>query len=450
MQNRFLLPILSLVFASITIFLGYFAQRDDFQSFIGGYAVFFGGYIWILFFQQKPFSEPQIRQLLLFGIGLRVILLFSIPNLSDDYARFLWDGHLTVAGINPFIQTPAYYIENQIALPGINPGLFAKLNSPGYFTVYPPVCQAVFALASWIFPSNELGGVFVMKLFLLICEIGTIHLLSKHFVKNKGSLNTGLIYALNPLPILEICGNCHFEGAMVFFLIAGILALEKGHLAKSSLWWALATSSKLIPIMFLPIVWRWLGWRKGLVFNAIFTLACLIIFTPVLSVLPNILDSLDLYFRQFQFNASVYYLIREIGFCKIGWDIGEFSGPVLAATAGLGVLAIALATKSNSNIPISQGFGSAESLATPMLFALFLYLSLSATVQPWYITGLLALSCLTKWRFAVLWSGLAALSYSHYEGGAAQENFRWIILEYTLLWLFFFWEVWRNFVQKPT
>ncbi|MBK6994407.1 MAG: hypothetical protein IPH31_05610 [Lewinellaceae bacterium] len=30
------------------------------------------------------------------------LLLFSIPNLSDDYVRFLWDGHLTVAGIHPF------------------------------------------------------------------------------------------------------------------------------------------------------------------------------------------------------------------------------------------------------------------------------------------------------------------------------------------------------------
>ena len=137
-----------------------------------------------------------------------------------------------------------------------------------------------------------------------------------------GALRCSLLYVLNPLIILEICGNCHFEGAMIFFLLAGMVAIQQGKIAKGALWWALATASKMLPIMFLPIVWRWLGWRKGLIFNAIFAVACLALFVPILVMLPNMLDSLDLYFRKFQFNASIYYLVRELGFSKIGWDIG--------------------------------------------------------------------------------------------------------------------------------
>ena len=460
MRQRFLLPIVSLAFAGLTIFLGYFVQRSDFQTFIAAYALFFGLYVWVVFYQQKHFSALQTRYLLWLGIGLRVLLLFSIPHLSDDYARFLWDGHLTVAGIHPFLHTPAYFIDNQIFPPGISLELFGKLNSPGYFTVYPPVCQAVFALAAWLFPTSELGGVFVMKLFLLGCEMGTLWIMEHRKAltppippKNDGlfekfggvggvsTFRCSLLYALNPLVILEITGNCHFEGAMIFFLLAGILALQQGKIAKGALWWALATASKMLPIMFLPIVWRWLGWRKGWAFNALFGLACLILFAPILVVLPNMLESLGLYFQKFQFNASFYYLVRELGFSKIGWDIGEYSGPALGGLTLLGILALAWRTRRNE---LSESSKLSESLS----IALFIYLSLSATIQPWYITVPLALSLFTHWRFMVVWSGVAALSYSHYQGGGMQEHYGLIALEYAVLWGFFLWELWRINVRK--
>lgn len=478
MRHRLLFPIVSLAFAGLTIFLGYFAQRADFQSFITGYTAFFGLYVWVVFFLKNGFSPNQIRHLLWLGIGLRALLLFSIPNLSDDYARFLWDGRLTVAGIHPFAHPPNHFMENQILPPGVTPALFDKLNSPEYFTVYPPVCQAVFALAAWAFPSSELGSVFVMKLFLLVCEMGTICILRQtrvchavgirsleknchagyaHLARSDSDSMTNhnvteatvLAYALNPLAILEIVGNCHFEGAMIFFLLAGMAALQHGKVVKGAIWWALATASKMLPIMFLPIVWRWLGWRRGWVFVSIFALASVVLFAPLLAVLPNILESLDLYFRQFQFNASVYYLVREIGFQKIGWDIGEFSGPALGGLTVLGVLAIAIFTASSRKFdPERIGIGKLA-LETALLFALLLYLSLAATVQPWYATVPLAISLLTRWRFGVVWSGVVVFSYSHYEGGGLQENYWLIGLEYGVLWAFVLWEVCHSFVQKP-
>jgi len=455
MRHKFLLSIVSLAFAGLTIFLGYFVQRSDFQVFIGAYAAFFGLYVWVVFYLQKHFSTSQTRYLIWLGIGLRVLLLFSIPNLSDDYARFLWDGHLTVAGIHPFLHPPVYFIENHIFPPGITSELFGKLNSPGYFTVYPPVCQAVFTLATWLFPTSELGGVFVMKLFLLVCELGTIQLLRAADLtpfKNLSNLPRGsiLVYALNPLIILEICGNCHFEGAMIFFLLAGMIALQHGKIAKGALWWALATASKMLPIMFLPIVWRWLGWRKGWEFIAIFAVAGLILFAPILVVLPNMLESLGLYFQKFQFNAGIYYLVREVGFLKTGWDIGAVSGPALGGLTVLGVLVIAWRTKGFLKAELPESSILSGSLSTSLLFALFLYLTLSATVQPWYLTVPLALSLFTHWRFMVVWSGLAALSYSHYEGGGMNENYWLIGLEYALLWGFFLWELRRIIVQGPS
>lgn len=416
--------IISLAFAGLTIFLGYFAERADFLPFISAYGTFFGLYVWLIFFKKNK-SQAEIRWFVGLGIALRVLLLFSIPNLSDDFYRFLWDGRLTAAGFHPFAHLPSYFIENQIFPKGITPELFGKLNSPNYFTVYPPVCQAIFASAAWLSPTSEMGGVFVMKLFLLACEVGTIRLLTQNNQSFGGIIP--IIYALNPLIIIEITGNCHFEGVMIFFLIAGLRALEKNKVKQAGLWWALATASKLLPLMFLPIVWRWLGWRKGLIFSAVVGGTCLILFAPLIRVLPNILSSLDLYFRQFQFNASFYYLFRAAGFWLKGYDVGEFLGPFLGGVTLAGVLVIAWKSKN-------------KTLSETLLFALMLQLSLSATVHPWYATAPLALGLFTGWRFPIVWTGVVTLSYSHYAGGFFQENYWLIVLEYSVLWGVLLWE----------
>jgi hypothetical protein len=429
----------SLVFGALAGWLAYCADRHYFQYFMAVYGVFFGLYVWVCFFQQ----QIDARHLLVLGILLRVLLLFSFPNLSDDCWRFLWDGRLSVSGYHPFLHPPNYFIENGITPPGITSEVYGQLNSPRYFTVYPTICQGVFAVAAWVSPTNAWVGVWVMKLFLFICELGTIGLLMSVVQPAHGrSATPAVLYALNPLILLEIMGNAHFEGVMIFFLLGGILLMRRGMTATSGVYWALATASKMLPLLFLPIVWRWLGWRKGLVFFGVFVLCSIVLFLPLLAVLPNIVQSLDLYFREFQFNASFYYLIRAVGYSYIGWDIGERSGPLLGLVTLSGIVMMALFTQRLYE-------ASQARLASVLLFAILLYLSLSAVVQPWYVCVPFVLSLLTRWRFALVWTGLAALSYSHFDGFGRQEHFGLIALEYTVLWCFFGWEVWL-FNKKPT
>lgn len=151
----------------------------------------------------------------------------------------------------------------------------------------------------------------------------------------------------------------------------------------------------------------------------------MVLFSPLLAVLPNILDSLDLYFRQFQFNASVYYLIRLLGFWHGGWDIGEYSGPFLGLLTLIGVNVLALRGRTGD---------SAHAIARTLMLSLFLYLSLAAVVQPWYVAVPMVFSLFTRYRFLILWSGLVALSYSHYDGGQFQEHYWLIALEYIIVW----------------
>lgn len=446
MRPRFPFAALALACSALTVFLGYFAERSEFSSFIAAYLALFGVYLWAVF-RFAPLKAAMngagpapFGALIGLGLFLRALLLFSEPNFSDDYARFLWDGHVALAGYHPFSHTPDFFVQNDIGLGGYAHLLYPKLNSPAYHTVYPPVCQAVFAASVWLFPNSAAGGVFVMKTFLWLCEMGTVLLLGSR-AWGASARWKAAAYALNPLAIVEVSGNAHFEGAMVFFLIAGLTALWRAEAAVTGPWrrsvwaacnWALATASKMVPLLFLPVLWSWLGWKRGWAFMAVFAAACLLLFAPIAIELPNMLESLDLYFRQFQFNASLYYLVRWAGYAYKGWDIGEYSGPALAGLTFLAVLGLALKAR------VRKGEERAlKTLTDAMLLAVVCYHLLAATVQPWYVLLPFALSLMGHWRFGIAWSAMAALSYSHYDGGGFKENYALIAIEYAVVGAFF-------------
>ena len=499
-RNQNILLTVSGALVALTVFFGWFVERSNFPALLGAYALFFALYLYVLLYRQWT----QRQQVLFIGLGiaLRAILLFSLPNLSDDFYRFLWDGRLAAQGIHPFAHPPSYFIENHLNLPGITPELYGKLNSPEYYTVYPPVCQAVFWLAAKMFPESINGGVFILKLFLLGCEAGTIWMLGRGIIpgfsnlrgiainlrprrgqtfvelkfgkiaraserpnvcaifnvlctKTKkvrplrgfklmavglsrsaaadgGGVGPALAYALNPLVLIEIMGNCHFEGAMLCFLLAGIFALSSGRTAIAAIAWALAAASKLVPLLFLPVVLVWLGWRRGFRFLLIFSAVCLFLFLPLLDlqVLRNMAGSLNLYFRQFEFNASIYYLLKTTGtaIAPPKMDVARTLGPVLAGVVIIGIAVLALYKR-----PGAEGQGRGYYLPDRMLFALMLYLALATTVHPWYVAPLFGLSLLTRYTFPLAWTAVAVLSYSHYAGGGYQEHFGWIGLEYLVV-----------------
>ncbi len=470
-SHPFVLFAISCALLVLTVFLGFIVKRADFPSLLGAYTLFFALYLYVLLF--RHWTVKQQYRFLGLSIALRVILLFSLPNLSDDFYRFLWDGHLAAHGIHPFAHPPTYFIENQISVPGIMPELFQKLNSREYYTVYPPVCQAVFWVAAKLFPESISGGVFILKLFLFGCELGTIWLLlrglpdpsnptpdpsPKREGRHEGHRDNStsppasplpfrggvsgvggggrwasLAYALNPLILLEILGNGHFEGAMLCFLLAGVYALLRQRVAMAAVWWALATASKLVPLLFLPIVIVWLGWRRGLQFALLFAGVCCLLFLPLLDmqVMRNMADSLNLYFRQFEFNASIYYVLKWIGIAVAPpkMDVARTLGPVLAAVVVLGVAGLAFYKRPRNTNQNSSGYF----LPDRLVFALMLYLALATTVHPWYVAPLFGLSLLTTRQFPFAWTAVAVLSYSHYAGGGFQEHYGWIAAEYALV-----------------
>ena len=431
MQNRILFWLILLFSLLGYIFLSYYTQRSDFFQLIGLFGALFLCYGLII----QQWGEDY-KLLTLISILFRFALLFSIPNLSDDLYRFTWDGRLFANGENPFLHLPEHYINSDINIKGITRELYDNLNSPHYFTIYPPLCQYIFWIACKMSPESIAGSVLIMKCFIFLSEIGSILLIVKLLQKFKLPEKNVLIYALNPLVIIELTGNLHFEAIMIFFLLLAIYFIIENKFILSAICFGCAVGAKLLPLLFLPLLIRYIGFKRTVYYSLITGLFAAVLFLPFINeeLVANLSSSIDLYFRKFEFNASIYYIARWIGFKIYGYNIIAKAGVALSLLTFLFIIWLAIKEKrGNWELPQS------------MLFALSIYFILATIVHPWYITTLVALSVFTKYRYAIVWSGFIVLTYTTYRTEAYHENMLLVLLEYLAVFGWFLYEL----VKKP-
>ena len=179
------------------VILGYYIQRTDEWLLFSLFSVLFALYfLQSQFIKVKQLSFPLLtyKQVLWMGIGFRFVLLFSMPQLSDDYYRFVWDGNLVLEGQNPYEKLPSAcnyedfnnwdYIETEVYL-GTQKEFPNGMNSKKYYSVYPPVNQVIFALSSAFSNDSLWLNVVFLRLFIIIFEIGVIIFLGKLLVRMK-------------------------------------------------------------------------------------------------------------------------------------------------------------------------------------------------------------------------------------------------------------------------
>lgn len=408
------------------ILLSYSVPRTNFPVVLALYSIAFACFI-------KAYYKLEIsfKNLAIAAFTLRGLLLFAIPEWSNDFYRFVWDGQVLWQGINPYLILPATnpdILENGQAL---YQGMGAMNGS--HYTCYPPLNQVSFLLAAILSPSNTFGAMLVLRVQILLADLGILWIGSKLLNFLKLPKKRIFLYLLNPFVLLEFTVNLHYEGLMIFLLLLALYFLLQHKYVVSSLFFALSVSIKLIPLLFLPLFYKQLGIKKSMVYYIMTGLFTLLFFIPFYSdaFLHNFMDSIHLYFQNFEFNASFYYIIREIGYQVKGYNIIHSVGKITPIIILLVVLGMALFRKNKAT----------SSLFSSLLFAIVFYYALSTTVHPWYIALPLILSLFTNYRFPLVWSFLIILSYSAYRNASFQENLYFIGLEYMLVYGYMVYEI---------
>jgi alpha-1,6-mannosyltransferase len=419
-------PILTILWALSILVIGFGFERADFQPIFIAYSIAFFNY-WLLY---QRIEDNNILNYIWITVFVRCVMIFSFPNLSDDIYRFIWDGKLIWDGIHPFLHTPDDLIQNHLVTNSMYKTLYPLLNSPHYFTVYPPVCQTIFAISTKLFPNSIYWSAVSMKLILGLFDVGSIFLIQKILKKNDLPAKNVLLYALNPLIIIELCDNAHFEAAMIFFFLLGIYFWNQQKIGLSAVAIAFSIASKLLPLLFLPFFIFWKPKSDnpthhfqtkffGILFISIFLL-----FLPLYNtqLVENMGASLNLYFQKFEFNASIYYVLRWIGFQLFGYNQIAILGPAL------GVIVFSTL--------FYWAFWKKKDIYQNFLWSITLYLLCATIVHPWYLTLPIAISVFTNERFPILWSFLIFGTYINYSYTPYHENLWVVAIEYSFILIY--------------
>ncbi len=273
-KKLIILYLLLLLSGAAYYVLGYGIARENFLQVVSLFTFLFAAY----FIAYGFFSITHFKHLLIAGIIFRILLLFSVPNLSDDVYRFIWDGRLAANGINPFSHLPSEIIQMP-PVTGITNELFGQLNSQGHYTIYPPVMQSIFWISAKSFPVNVFASIVFLKCIIIILELATFFLLIQLLKKLSLPKHFSLLYILNPLVITELAGNVHFDGVMIFFVLLAFLLILKSNWQASAICLGLGIATKLLPVLFIPLLINKLGWKKGLLYSLITAVTTLILFS---------------------------------------------------------------------------------------------------------------------------------------------------------------------------
>jgi alpha-1,6-mannosyltransferase len=207
-----------------------------------------------------------------FGITIRIYVLLFDPLLSSDIYRYIWDGRVQAAGINPYRYFPAHvalaFLRDATIFPNINRADFA-------LTIYPPVAQFFFLIVTRIGES-----VTAMRLALLGCELVTVILINRFLRRMNRPATRIVAYVWHPLPLWEIASSGHVDALMVALMLLGLWVALTGHALRGAV---LITFSMLVKPIAAPVlagIWRPWDLKMPLLVTAAIALSYL----PFLSV----------------------------------------------------------------------------------------------------------------------------------------------------------------------
>lgn len=422
--------------------LGYNTPREHFLLFFSQYLGAFLLFFTIYSSWSKTEYERNRGLLFVSFVLAHAILILAPPQLSNDFYRFIWDGELLTRGINPFAHTPNELISHTEFF---NSQYYRSLYhgmgelSQAHYSCYPVVNQALFFPGAFFF-DNIGANVISLRIIVILGDVLTFIYMIKLLKLLGLKQHLAWLYLMNPLILLEFTGNLHFEGVMIGFILMATYYLLRLKIFQGGVALALAIQTKLNPLLLLPLFFKYIKFNRSLILVGTSLIFSIFIGGILISEqgLANMLDSINEYFVRFEFNGSIFYLFRELGFLTIGHDPIQFMGPILSVLTFVIIMAIALFKRIDTKVDVM----------TALMFGYVTYYLFATTVHPWYITMALAFSIFTQYRFVLVWSLMIGVSYFAYGEEAFKENGWLILLEYLVVYGIMFYEIFRYSSRK--
>jgi len=209
---------------------------------------------------RRDLGRVGIGTVLAITVAVQITGLLTFPLTSDDIYRYVWDGRVQLAGIDPYRHVPLDPALNSLRDPFLfPPGARPMINRPAVPTIYPPGAQAWFTLvgavtaAGWALAALRIGAAAAV--------VGTTAVIACWLGRDRRS---ALLFGANPLIMIEAANGGHLD-SLVALAVSGFAwcAARRRHWL-AGLFLGLAASIKLVPLLLVPVLLRHGRWRTSL------------------------------------------------------------------------------------------------------------------------------------------------------------------------------------------
>ncbi len=309
---------------------------------IGAWLAFLAA-AWLL---RKVPRRTAVALILLGGIALQAAAVSAPPQYSTDSYRYIWDGRVQAAGIDPYQYVPAatqltglrndflFYPGAQYCF-GSHPAAeltagCTRINRPTVPTIYPPVAEAYFLTVYYLHPADDssvpiqaaAAAVAVLVTVLLLIGLGRL----------GRDVRMAALWAWCPTVILEAGNSAHVDVVAVALTAAAILALATARTTRRTvaggILLGLAIATKMTPVLTVPALlrrrWVTVAISAASAFVAVYIPHVLLVGSKVIGFLPG-------YLQQENYTSGHRYGI--IGLFVIGPLASVVAVLVLAAIA---------------------------------------------------------------------------------------------------------------------
>lgn len=356
---------------------------------------------------------------MIFAVLMRALFLTTSPVLSDDIFRYVWDGRVQHAGINPYVYAP-----DAEELVSLRDEQYERINNKEIPTIYPPLMEMAFFLVTGVSES-----VFWMKAFFVLIDFGLMALLAGLLHSLGLERERVLLYAWCPLPIVEVAASGHNDVLGAALLMAAIWAVRhrRGPLSMSLL--TLSGLAKIVGLALAPLFLRFTGFRAFVWAPA---LTLLIFASPYAGAGTLAFRGLHQYTTRWRGNDSLFHVLYAL---TNSLDAAKLIVAVLLVTLVLTLVYLRAAPLPGAYVTVGA------------------ILMLTTTAHPWYllwVVPFLPIFPTASWMFLTLSVGLSYHSAYLATPGQPWEDVTWIkLMEYVPFYGLLVFGVLRSLLRDP-